>query len=99
MPLAQKIDEDLKSAMSAKDAARLSTLRMLKSALKYGAIEKKVDALPDADAQLIIRNRSNSDANPSISSPRTAGRSSPKRRPRKRACSRSIFPSSCPTRT
>ncbi|HTL71081.1 MAG TPA: GatB/YqeY domain-containing protein [Candidatus Eisenbacteria bacterium] len=55
MPLAQKIDEDLKAAMIAKDAARLSALRMLKSALKYGAIEKKQDALGDADAQQVIQ--------------------------------------------
>ena len=40
MTLAQQIDSDLKDAMRAKDATRLGVLRMLKSALKYAAIEK-----------------------------------------------------------
>lgn len=40
MTLAERIDNDLKEAMKARDAARLSTLRMAKSALKYAAIEK-----------------------------------------------------------
>jgi uncharacterized protein YqeY len=55
MSLAQKIDQDLKAAMIAKDETKLSTLRFLKSALKYSAIEKKVDALSDADAQQVIQ--------------------------------------------
>ena len=40
MTLAQRIDSDLKEAMRARDAAKLGVLRMLKSALKYAAIEK-----------------------------------------------------------
>lgn len=55
MPLQQKIDEDLKVAMTAKDAARVSALRMLKSALKYSAIEKKLDILSDSDVQQVIQ--------------------------------------------
>jgi len=48
MTLAERIDNDLKEAMKARDAARLSTLRMAKSALKYAAIEKSgADALID----------------------------------------------------
>jgi uncharacterized protein len=57
MTLSQRIDSDLKEAMRAKDAARLSVLRMLKSALKYGAIAKS-DAeaeLNDAEAAQVIR--------------------------------------------
>jgi uncharacterized protein YqeY len=57
MTLSQRIDSDLKEAMRAKDAARLSVLRMLKSALKYGAIAKS-DAeaeLSDAEAAQVIR--------------------------------------------
>jgi len=50
-----KIDEDLKRSMSAKDAERTSVLRMLKSALKYAAIEKKKDALDDAEAIQVIQ--------------------------------------------
>jgi uncharacterized protein YqeY len=57
MTLSQRIDSDLKEAMRAKDATRLSVLRMLKSALKYGAIAKS-DAeaeLNDAEAAQVIR--------------------------------------------
>ena len=57
MTLSQRIDSDLKEAMRAKDAPRLSVLRMLKSALKYGAIAKS-DAeaeLSDAEAAQVIR--------------------------------------------
>ncbi len=55
MPLLEKIDQDMKQAMLAKDADRLSVIRFLKSALKYAAIEKKMDALSDADAMLVIQ--------------------------------------------
>ncbi len=55
--LPQKIDADLKDAMRAKDAEKLNVLRMLKSALKYAAIEKAgADAeLDDAEASQVIR--------------------------------------------
>lgn len=57
MTIVQKIDEDLKTAMRAKDAARLGVLRLLKSALKNAAIEKGgADAvLDDAAATAVIR--------------------------------------------
>src|SRR5689334_3346043 len=57
MTLFQRIDSDLKDAMRAKDATKLGVLRMLKSALKYGAIEKSgADTeLSDADAIQVIR--------------------------------------------
>jgi hypothetical protein len=57
MTLFERVDADLKDAMRARDANRLGVLRMLKSALKYGAIEK-ADAdggLSDADAVQVIR--------------------------------------------
>jgi len=57
MSLQKRIDEDLKDAMRAKDAARLSVLRLLKAALKNAAIEK-VGAdgeLSDPDAIAVIR--------------------------------------------
>lgn len=41
--------------MRAKDAARLGVLRMLKSALKYAAIEKSDAGLDDAAAVQVIR--------------------------------------------
>ena len=40
MTLQQRVDSDLKDGMRAKDATRVGVLRMLKSALKYAAIEK-----------------------------------------------------------
>lgn len=40
MPLLERIDQDLKSAMKAGDKVRLETLRMAKSAIKYRQIEK-----------------------------------------------------------
>lgn len=49
MSLQDRLSQEIKSAMLAKDSARLSTLRLLKSALGYLQIEKKVDALGDAD--------------------------------------------------
>ena len=57
MTLSQRIDSDLKEAMRAKDATRLSVLRMLKSALKYGAIEKSgaETELNDTEATQVIR--------------------------------------------
>ena len=56
MTLHERIDSDLKDAMRAKDAARLGVLRMLKSALKYSAIEKSAEGqLDDAEAAQVIR--------------------------------------------
>ena len=56
MSLQQQIDSDLKDAMRAKDAGKLGVLRMLKSALKYAAIEKSSEsALDDAAASQVIR--------------------------------------------
>jgi uncharacterized protein YqeY len=57
MSLTQRIDEDLKEAMRAKDATKVSVLRLLKSALKYAAIEKAgAEAeLSDAEAAQVIR--------------------------------------------
>jgi uncharacterized protein YqeY len=57
MTLPERVDSDLKDAMRAKDAARLGVLRMLKSALKYSAIEKAgAEAkLDDAEAVQVIR--------------------------------------------
>jgi len=57
MTLQERIDSDLKDAMRAKDTAKLGVLRMLKSALKYSAIEKSgAEAqLDDAEATQVIR--------------------------------------------
>ena len=57
MTLTQRIDSDLKDAMRAKDANKLGVLRMLKSALKYAAIEKSGPdgEIDDAEATQVIR--------------------------------------------
>ena len=53
MSLNQKIDEDLKQAMKAKDTIRLSCLRMLRTALKNLQIEKGRE-LSDEEIQSVI---------------------------------------------
>ena len=57
MAIPEQIDSDLKDAMRAKDAARLAVLRMLKSALKYSAIQAggAATVLDDAAAIQVIR--------------------------------------------
>jgi len=57
MALLEQIDIDLKEAMRAKNAPKLGVLRMLKSALKYAAIEKSgaKAELNDTDAMQVIR--------------------------------------------
>jgi uncharacterized protein YqeY len=57
MTLGERIDFDLKDAMRARAAEKLSVLRMLKSAIKNAAIEKGgADAqLDDAEATQVIR--------------------------------------------
>lgn len=55
MLLQERIQQEIKAAMLAKDADKLGTLRLLKSALGYAQIEKKADSLPDADVMAIIQ--------------------------------------------
>ena len=57
MTISERIDADLKDAMRAKDAGKLSVLRMLKSAMKYAAIEKSgaEGQLDDAEATQVVR--------------------------------------------
>jgi len=53
--LIEKLAADLKQSMLAKDVARTSTLRMLKSAIEYYKIEKKQETLTDADVTSVIK--------------------------------------------
>ena len=55
MSLQERIQQEIKAAMLAKDAEKLGTLRLLKSALGYAQIEKKTDSLPDAEVMAIIQ--------------------------------------------
>jgi uncharacterized protein len=60
MSLSVRIDEDIKAAMKAKETDKLGALRMLKSSLKYAAIEKGAAtdaALADADVITVLRRR------------------------------------------
>ena len=53
MTLKDRISEDMKAAMRAKDAARLSAVRLLLAALKQKEVDERV-ALTDADVLGII---------------------------------------------
>ncbi len=54
MTLEEKIDADMKEAMKAKAEIRLSTIRMLRAAIKNLAIEKKAEKVEDKDVMSII---------------------------------------------
>ena len=58
MSLQDRISRELKEAMLAKDAEKLSTLRLLKSALGYLQIEKKTDQLSDAEITSVVQKES-----------------------------------------
>jgi uncharacterized protein YqeY len=73
MSLQQRISEELKQAMLAKDAEKLSTLRLLKSALGYAQIEKKTEQLSDAEIVALIQKESKKRRD-SIEQYRSAGR-------------------------
>jgi len=53
--LLAQIQQELKTAMLAKDADRLATLRLLKSAIGYAQIEKKNENLPEAELMAIVQ--------------------------------------------
>ena len=54
MTLQEKINADMKEAMVAKDEARLSTIRFLKSAIQYACLEKP-SAMDDAQVRQVIQ--------------------------------------------
>ncbi|HTW30968.1 MAG TPA: GatB/YqeY domain-containing protein [Candidatus Sulfotelmatobacter sp.] len=53
MPLVDQIQKDIVTAMKAKDEARLSTLRMVKSALQLKTVEK-MSPLDDKESQTVL---------------------------------------------
>jgi uncharacterized protein len=53
MPLKAQITEDMKSAMRAKETARLSAIRLLLSAMKQREVDERIE-LTDADVMGII---------------------------------------------
>lgn len=57
MTLQQRITDDMKNAMRAKDAARLTTIRMLTAAIKQKEVDERRgvdDPLTDADVLAIV---------------------------------------------
>ncbi len=50
----EKINNDIKEAMKSKNPVKVTTLRMLKAAIKNVAIRKKIDLLEDADIFQIV---------------------------------------------
>jgi uncharacterized protein len=55
MSLQERLPQEIKAAMLAKDADRLSTLRLLKSAIGYVQIERKTEVLSDADFISVVQ--------------------------------------------
>ena len=55
MTLLDRLAQELKAAMIAKDAERLSTLRLLKSAAGYAQIERGTETLTDAEVVALIQ--------------------------------------------
>lgn len=55
MTLQERLPQEIKAAMLARDAERLSTLRLLKSAVGYALIERKTGNLSDADFVSIVQ--------------------------------------------
>ena len=55
MSLSDRLSQEIKSAMLARDADRLTPLRLLKSAIGYAQIERKTENLSDADVIAIIQ--------------------------------------------
>ena len=53
MTLKARITEDMKAAMRAKDAARLSTIRLLLAAIKQREVDERIE-LTDADVLAVI---------------------------------------------
>ena len=57
MSISEQVDQDIKEAMKAREADRLSVLRMLKAAIKNASIEKggQSAVLDDPEATAVIR--------------------------------------------
>jgi len=72
MSLKQRITEDMKTAMRAKDTARLGAIRLLLAALKQREVDERIE-LSDADVIAIIE-KMNKQRRDSISQYEAAGR-------------------------
>ena len=72
MGLKQQISEDMKTAMRAKDTARLGAIRLLLAAMKQREVDERIE-LSDADVVAIIE-KMNKQRRDSISQYEAAGR-------------------------
>ena len=72
MSLRQQITDDMKTAMRAKDVARLSAIRLLLAAMKQREVDERIE-LSDADVIAIIE-KMNKQRRDSISQYEAAGR-------------------------
>ncbi len=72
MSLKQKITDDMKAAMRAKDTARLSAIRLLLAAIKQREVDERIE-LSEADVVAIIE-KMNKQRRDSISQYEAAGR-------------------------
>ena len=50
-----RLSQEIKAAMLAKEAERLSTLRLLKSAVDYAQIERKSDTMSESDFVAVVQ--------------------------------------------
>ena len=55
MTLQERLAQEIKAAMLARDADRLSALRMLKSAVGYAQIERKTENLSETDFVALVQ--------------------------------------------
>jgi uncharacterized protein YqeY len=55
MPSQETLSQEIKEAMLAKDAERLSTLRLLKSAVGYAQMERKTEILSAGDFVAVVQ--------------------------------------------
>src|SRR5437870_4065187 len=55
MSFQARLSSEIKAAMLAKDADRLSTLRLLKSAVAYSELERKTDSFSDSDFVAVVQ--------------------------------------------
>ena len=55
MPSQETLSQEIKAAMLARDAERLSTLRLLKSAIGYAQMERKTAGLSESDFVAVVQ--------------------------------------------
>jgi uncharacterized protein len=54
MGLNERLHADMVAAMKAKESFRLTTIRLIRTAVKNKEVEKRVTSIPDADIQAIL---------------------------------------------